>query len=450
MSLEKKLKNQSKEHLVEWLCILAERSELVEQELNFLLENQSGQFDVKKSRALIKKVLKQYQERGGFIPRGKVAAAIGGAERVSELAAKKWAEGFYLNALELYLCVIGEMIDAIQFADDSYGEIGYIMRANFQRLFDGIDDVSGLPEEEQIAQRLLQESKKSRYSEWSDWQVELIEISALLTTTTKQRNRLELEVTKLLESNSEDDWSERYLIQQLTVNRYQMMRRFGEHEKAQAFLEQHIHLPDIRELILDEALEEENYQKVIEVAKQGETQHSQERAPGLVTKWKTYRFKAYQALGETEELQKLGTELVLNGDIEFYNKLKSLYSDDEWPVKYEQLIQQLEGKRIYTDILIEENDLVRLMQHVQANPSLVAFHYPHLLDHYPEQVKTLYQEFIRENAYIANNRKQYRSVVKLIRNLEKLGGAEEAAQVRDELIAEYNRKPAFVDELGEV
>ena len=125
----------------------------------------------------------------------------------------------------------------------------------------------------------------------------------------------------------------------------------------------------------------------------------------------------------------------------------------EWPAVYKKIIALLEEQGnnrqgIYTSILVAEGEKQKLLEHVQSNPDQVVTFYKELLPHYEDEVFRLFVRHIEEMAVKTGDRRGYKQVCQVIRRLKKIGGQKQAAAVKEKLLQQYKRRPAFCDELS--
>ena len=146
--------------------------------------------------------------------------------------------------------------------------------------------------------------------------------------------------------------------------------------------------------------------------------------------------------------------MLLLGDQAYYEPLKRmLQEEDLWEAEYPELLAAMEAVRPcheYMALLAREGEKERLMEQVRRHPEMV-FDYGKMLP--PSNAGEVYDlcaAFIRENAAQASERKVYRDLCNKIRLLNEFGGKAEAQELIDELIQSYPRRPAMLDELGEI
>jgi hypothetical protein len=119
-------------------------------------------------------------------------------------------------------------------------------------------------------------------------------------------------------------------------------------------------------------MKEQNYEKVIELALEGEK--LDQPYQGLVSRWKKLRYIAYKELSWKEKQVELAKEFLFEGDFEYYHDLKALMTGNQEKF-YHGLKQDLKNskswrtKSMYLTLIEEENDLDALLEFVKENPS---------------------------------------------------------------------------------
>ena len=379
---------------------------------------------------------------------------VTGAEIVLDKGRSACENGRYHQAIKLALCVIGEMVDLIQNADDSNGTIGDIIDEGFIIINSIVDDIDLNPyEKESIFSELILESTHKRYKGWEDWLLQLLEISSYLADNANLRNLLESTFTLLLNNAEKDKSSNNYLSERINTIKYHMILRYDDEEKAADFMKQNLHITCFRKMTIEDAIQKKNYDYVIKLALEAE-EKDREYA-GLVSDWKKYRYQACVNLKRIDEQRDIAMYFILNNNSEYYNLLKKTYTTAEWPAIYNKIIRQLEeGNKtyldIYTRILVTEGKKKKLLEYVKKNPSSIESNYKHLIPDFADDVIAIYYQYIEETAARANNRKHYQNVCGIIRNLKKACGVESIIAIKKRLYDKNANRPAFIEELGKV
>lgn len=279
---------------------------------------------------------------------------------VLEKARLKSLKNETMQAIELIFCVLHEMIDLLQLADDSDGVIGDIINESLSLIHDIADDEElSESDKEIILRKLMQEAKNNRYDDWSDWSFDLLQKCSELAYRDDLRKIVDDYLISLIKTDKADSWSNNYYAENINMIRYGMILRYNEPEKAGKFIQNNLKYSSFRKLAIDNAMKEKNYEEVIKLTKDGEKQDS--NYIGLVHDWQKYRYTALKNMGNIDQQRAMAIDLILGGDYEYYMELKSTYDKTEWPSVYPRIISLIEESnktysKVYTLILIEEEE----------------------------------------------------------------------------------------------
>ncbi len=452
--LEEVLSLRSKEVLIDFLIELADEDDEIKKRMALHFDNATGDDDLRKAVSLIRSYINKNADRHGFVHYRDTMEATRGAELVIEKAKRVLEQGNWIHAFDLSLCVIREMIELIGNADDSDGSVGGVIYEGYHFIRELVQ-TSALSDstKEVLFNKLLEEANHERYDDWTEWRLELLESCSMLAVLPTLRNQLESRLHALAEHDDKNGSGTGYFNEQVNLIRYGLILKHEGQTAALAFIKQHLHYSGFRKIAIENALHQQDYVQVIELALEGEAKDKHLR--GLVNDWRKYRYRAYESLSRLEEQRALAIDFILQGEYDFYLELKRTYESMEWPSIYPKILEQYDNDRYfsqetYTRILIEESEWQKLLAYVQDRPSTLERYYQHLLPMYKEEVYTLFVRYIEQNAAAASNRKDYRQVCAIIRKLKKAGGAEEAADIKEKLYLKYANRPAFRDELTKI
>jgi len=93
-------------------------------------------------------------------------------------------------------------------------------------------------------------------------------------------------------------------------------------------------------------------------------------------------YDAYEKLGVVNGQRALAEKFFLNGEFEYYFKLKNLYAPEKWAETQEQLLRVLQESRqwsTYVKVLIHDNRKDKLLAYRKNNSSKIDALSPHLL-----------------------------------------------------------------------
>lgn len=441
--LAQKLAAQPKERLLALLLALADEDKTIAAQLQAEVAEEAD--ERKKWIQLMQHTIKKAMDRHGFIDYRQCQYAVAGAYKVLGRAQQAVDDRKYGLAVDLVLCVMHEMVEMLQFADDSDGDVGMVMDEAYGLMATAAPD---MPEAAKTVcfPQILAAAADRCYDGWSDWRINLLEICAVLTVTAQQRAQLERYLPAIADGG-------KYEAEAIALLRYGLIQQFDGAAQAVNFLHEYRHFSRLRELMIQAAMTEKDWARAEALALEGEAQDSD--LPGLVRKWKKYRFEVYQKDGRRGKLLEVGRELAITGDFDAYLAFKRLYPKQEWAAIYPGLVEEFARQPgvnagysyNYTAIVNEEQDWPRLWEYVQKNPWRIQEFYRQLLPDYGEQVFALFDRLIRHDAARSSKRSHYRNVCSQLRLLAKIGGKKGAGKLVDELLAKYPRRPAFREEL---
>jgi len=451
-SFKKLLMAQDKDKLVGMLLEIVEENEVLKKQILFDLSQDGDDDLVSNAVALMRSCIDRFSDRFGFVHYDSTWDAVRGADQTLDKALQVKVNGQQVLAVKLTLTVMREMLDLINQADDSAGCIGRVIDDAVNLLNDITgDEALGDHEKEEIFEMLINEADYKPYTEWLDWQLDLLKCGSNLVEKEGLRKKLEQKLSTLMVANAEDNWSDKYYEEKVKLIQYYLIKQYAGKKQAKQFMHNNLQHSGFREMAIERAFKKQDYECVIELSLEGEKQDAS--LPGLVRKWREYRYQAYQMAHKTEEQKELAVEFILDGSISHYENLKKSFSQQEWLAFYPQIIALLEDRGtnrqgIYTSILVAEGEKQKLLEHVQSNPARVVAFYEELLPQFEDEVLRLFVQHIEEMAVNSSDRVGYKNVCQVIRRLKKIGGRKQAAAVKEKLLQIYKRRPAFCDELS--
>lgn len=450
--LETILTTFSKAELVKMIVNYTDDYPDIEKQIRY--EHVPAKDEIITSRKLIRKYINRYKHRG-FIKWRDVSNALQGAEMTLKKVDEKIAQNDIKTATLLCQTVLSIVVDMIQYSDDSGGEVGWVIDNSMKKINEailfGIDTIEdGL--KQNLFEILLKEASHQRYDGWPDWRLDLLKSCIPLCDTDNRRNKMEYHLNERLEAVRGDTWGGDYNKQGLKLIQYELIQHFDDEKKANQFMNEHIEYSDFRKMAIEHLLENGEYLEAMNISVEGQKQH--QAYPGLVTQWKEYELQAYEGLGDVAKQRELLLYFICENKYNYYPQLKKLYSETEWLVVLEDIFKTFESQHYspyaYLEIAIKENRKDKIIRYCECNPSAIKDLYPHLIDKYISEVSRLFENYIREEASFARDRKKYRAVCNIIKTYKKVCGAEDAQAIIDELKKENDRRPAFLDELGKM
>lgn len=166
--------------------------------------------------------------------------------------------------------------------------------------------------------------------------------------------------------------------------------------------------------------------------------------------------KIYGIMGDIESQKMILQEMLcchIGDDERLYNRLKSLYEKDEWNKSRASIIRHL--SRHYDKLHYYEKEKMydELIDIIKRRRSLNDLwkYADKLSDKYPSEIVELYISILKEVAPQAQNRMQYKDLMKHLKKISQLNkGNKKALALVDEWRIIFKNKRAMMDELNKV
>ena len=406
--------------------------------------------DVAKSaRQVIRSAINAVKHRG-YVGYGDVDAATEGADSVLQMMEDKIMSGDIFTAVSLGIILAEEMMDLLDYCDDSNGYVGGVVSEAINKMSDAVLAMPGSHEDsKKIFDEILDHALAEIYDGWTDWRIDLL--SALVPLCGDKDNRASLESCLAdVDNNKSSEWSRDFELRQKQGIQLGIIRQFDGEAPARHYIEQNLDNVDFRKMAIEFSIEDENYDRAIALCVEGEDNNS--RFPGIVKQLRELRYAAYEAAGKKPEQKALALDLLLDGDFDYFLKYKDLHSKEEWlPAFYDVLdkAEQNSARGAYVKILVYEKHKPRLLAYCKKFPYAIVDYHKILLPEYMIEAGLLFSAHIRKQAEAADNRSRYSEVCRLIEICDKAcPGATDA--LCDEIIAKYAKRPAFMDEMRKI
>lgn len=250
--------------------------------------------------------------------------------------------------------------------------------------------------------------------------------------------------------NKSDEFSN-YKAGQLLLDRIKIMKDLKLPEgEIMAFTKRHYALPGIRQYLIDCAITETRIIDAISLLVESKRLDQNTGYPARYSEQLIQLYKEQNNIAAyLSELQ----EYILHThqySLEYIFKWKNAVSESEWTLIRERILSARSCEPIRLKLLETERLYDRLLQAVlDANSAYTLAEYEKTLRPlYPNELLSAWKAQITDLAQQASNRKNYYSVIQLLRKLPKYpGGQDVAEQFAKEWRIIYRRRPAMLDEL---
>lgn len=446
-SLKDSLNNISKDELIEIILDAAKENKILKEKLMVKYVKGSSVDEVEQCRKYIDAVVKKYTKREGFIS---YRQGYDFVEEMEYIFEKIEETKDSLIALDMAIILFEEAMSAIQYADDSHGEIDGLI-SNSINAIDEIASKQNITEDikNKIFNKILEESRSRIFMGWEDYKFDILNICTKFAYKEENRVKLVKAINHLIEKEDDDS----YIIESLLKMLFNIIEQYESEEEINKFININSNYTFLREILVDRYMDEANYEKVLELALEGEKSDS--RYPGLVLKWKEIRYEVYKKLLLKVEQEKLAKELLFDGNFEYYKELKDLNAKRE-KTFYNNLKRELKTskelrvRRMYISLIEEENDLDEILNFVKKNPNSIEGYIDILKYNFKDEVVAIYEKYILNLATYASNRDAYKDICRKLVRYKNVAGKDKQDEVKNILKNLYKKRPAFMDEIGKI
>ena len=436
-----------KEELIRIIIEIAQKNETLEESLILRYSDGTNEQELEQVAKLIRRIVNKYVGRGGVIQYGQISDYV---DEMGGILEKARNTANSLLALEIIIMVLHEAVEAYQYAYDSDGDIECLVSECFEVMEDLVleEKFSDSSLKKNLFNRLLEDSNDHAYDDWQEYTIDILRLCAEVADTVALRLLLKDRIMAYLNNPDIDEYAAP-LLQIL----HRLIVVYGTDAEALQFEEENSAHASFREMLIERAKKENNFEKVIALAMEGEKQD--DFHAGRTPQWKEIRYDAYKKLSLKAEQAGLAKELLFEGHFEYYQELKDLNTGDEKEF-YNELKAKLkkdtrwQAKNMYINLIEQEEDTDEIMSYVRENPQYIARYADFLKEKYPDEVVALYNNRIKAAAQSSSKRSAYQDVCSLIRRYKKIAGKVNAAELVDELRVLYKKKRAFVDELSKL
>ena len=450
-SLTDVLNKLSKKELVDLIIDIASIDKVLKNNILLMYSKDSYEQEIEKCERLLSSIVNKYTKKNGYI---EYYETYRFSSEMYIILEKTRVTDDKLLVLDILFMLLNTLISAYEHSDDSGGSIGGLVDEVFTEIEAIADEKEKYEEKLQIDifNKLLYKASDHIFDGWSNYKIDLLNICVKFADVKECREKLVTTIDKELNENN-SDYSDKYMNVELLKIMFYIIDMFDSKEKADKFILDNIKYAYFKDLYIKKYIDEKNFDKVIKLTFEWEKSDSNNVSE---TKWKKVRYSAYKELSMENEQIQLAKELLFAGNFKYYIELKELMNEN-FEFFYKDLKSQLRelgqtaniymSKTTFIKLIEYENDLDEILQLLKELPSRVETYGDRLFGKFPEEVIKGYEIYIKNSASIASKRKDYANVCRKIKNYEKFAGKDKVAEMVNDLMSLYKKRPAFIDEL---
>ncbi|GGP17103.1 hypothetical protein [Oceanobacillus neutriphilus] len=250
-------------------------------------------------------------------------------------------------------------------------------------------------------------------------------------------------------------WSRGYSAGNWAVRHIEIMEEQNTADAAiDEYCEKHLEFNQVRKCYIERCINRRAYDKAIRLLEEGKQVDKDLR--GLVKDYSLQLKNIHKQTGNDQAYEKELWSLVLEyqkGDLDIYNELKELYSEEEWKEQREVIFSKLSNSGQVAKLYESEKLYDRLLQAVLDSPNLYTLqaYEKTLIKLYPQELLNKYEAIIQNMVRYSSDRKRYREIVSILRNLKKYPqGEKRIEEIVKEWQSLYKNRPAMMDELSKL
>ncbi len=401
-------------------------------------------------RKIIKAILTSAGKSRGFIERNRVGVVGLKVHQLMQQARLTVDNGNTLSGMQACVAVLEEMTKALQFADDSNGDIG----GNIDDAMSLLYEIAGNRDlKESMRKSLwdycLEAYSKKIFEDW-DWHFGMLELAAVII---KDKHEAEIVLNILKNIKGRD-----YLTQNAQLLQIAILNKTGDVKAAQRMMEANLNNPGIREMTIQKLIGEKNFTKAKKIADEG-MELNKKTSPGYQSTWMKYLLQIANTLKQKDEIISCARWFILEG--KNVHACLALVKENLSTADYRQFIEALLShlykksewnKETVISIYIFEQCWPELLDILKSSPWLqeIEQYESYLKKDFSTELAILYATAIQNELEQQASRNKYKFIIRYIRRIQKLGATLIAQNLITQLREKYNNRPALLEELGRV
>ncbi|NQV02321.1 MAG: SWIM zinc finger family protein, partial [Bacteroidia bacterium] len=327
----------------------------------------------KESKAMyaqqIRGILQSAKGQHGFIEWNRVGQVGRAIYDLLNTAEKHLKQGRLQTAMWIACAVLEEMTKALQFADDSDGDIGGGINGALDIMGEIVKGTPSEPIRKALFDYTVNAFQKELFEGW-DWHTGMMILAADLMRGKQEAENL----LQLMETMSYSEYASE-VVEELML---EVLKKSGREAEAETFLADHLNNPRIRELAIRESLNTGDLIRAGTLAREG-INLDEKSKPGLADTWKDYLLQIALKQGDRNAVIHWARYLFWQsnrGHTRYYEILQSQIDTTEWPAYVDQLMAEMENHNQWRNhqllewICIREARWEKLLTLITSNSTL--------------------------------------------------------------------------------
>lgn len=443
------LSKMSKEQLVSLIergrSEFMEFDELITTELKIA---KTDKLDKKTFKEIILDSLRYAKDRHGFIDYYQSRKATIGADKVYEQA-QDLENKNQIGAIDAYGSIIENLVPALQYTDDSDGNIGEMI----EFAFIGLDRVAKNIANQNVRHCLFEYCQKEGLDKKYDgWHFGLEFLRILGIVSSKNEKVKFFETLDAYLADLEGGHSSEYDAEKIALIKLSFIEKYEGVKATEIFIKENMKLNDIREEAVKRAIKKNQLEEAKKIANDG-ISINKTKYPGLVYTYLKFLFEISEIEDDYDSQIDLLLRLFMGDhrhDFEYFNKLKSVSRKGDWQVIVEKIKKGIDSDYVLAQIFQIENNWTDLLNVVRKSSShyLADQYFDRLSQLFPAELAKIYEKLVYSGIEYAGDRGDYSQRARFLKIIFDLGQIDVAKRIGKELKEKYKNRRAMIEEFS--
>jgi uncharacterized Fe-S cluster-containing MiaB family protein len=408
--------------------------------------NQSKEFYQKQIRSILRRAAGQK----GWIGWSDMYNVVAETQPFLENAEQYLQRKNFEIVIFISAALLEEMTQALQYGDDSNGDLGYFIESAMELLSKVSKEEVSISIRQDFFEYCISAFKGNLFEGW-DWHLGILHIAGNLALH-EQDADLILDCLDAIHNEYEKELAQSYKLE--------LLRKYKDPKEVEAFINENISNSKIRKQEIEKSFENQDFDKAMALAKDGIACDEQSK-PGLAKEWYDWLLKIALAQNDTPNIIKLARYRLIKSfgsSLDYYQILKNTVDPDQWHPFLEEIIKDVStinrwpNTALLRNIYIREEWWDRLLLMLKKNLSLeqIQEDEKYLAKDFSVELVELYREMLIR--YVERNmgRKHYQNACRYLRRMKKLGGNEQVKELIEMFQKKYPLRKALLDELSTI
>jgi hypothetical protein len=315
---------------------------------------------------------------------------------------------------------------------------------------------------EEIFEEILALSQESYFNKCCSYYDGAVDLDLLNIVSLCATRENILKVVKVIDSKIKI--KNEYGKNNFIVLKIELLKKYNLDNEALVAIEENMDEQEIRDMVIEEALEKKEIEKAIKYTKDGIELFIRKNYAGIVAKYEEKLLKIYKNNKMNDEYLTLLWQLYRKYfSSEYYDLLKKQYSKEEWKEEFLKIIDEIKTKKPtdsftyntsikLADIYKKEKMQDELFALIKENPyfDFLNSYGRYCKEDYSSEILNMYELYITNNLEQNSTRKQYAKLAKLIKTLSETydDGEMFAGKIYRQIKQKYAKRPALLEEMS--